>query len=173
MLLRFLSSQSPPISCFHREQSFLLFWPCAYNHRTRRSRSSSLNAVDKESQFEIDREKAREALQKLDEQLETLSQKQITPKKRLPSSLPPLVPKFERDMMSNLRTREEMPEISGSYFAYSAVALLLLTFFNNIVFSVFIKPAVDGKDPAPATIIRGPPLNKAVVQQAPPLGNLR
>lgn len=90
MLLRFLSSQSPPISCFHREQSFLLFWPCAYNHRTRRSRSSSLNAVDKESQFEIDREKAREALQKLDEQLETLSQKQITPKKRLPSSLPPL-----------------------------------------------------------------------------------
>lgn len=90
MLLRFLSSQSPPISSFHREQSFLLFWPCGYSHRTRRSRSSSLNAVDKESQFEIDREKAREALQKLDEQLETLSQKQITPKKRLPSSLPPL-----------------------------------------------------------------------------------
>lgn len=44
------------------------------------------------------------------------------------------------------RVIEEMPEMSGSYIAYTAVALVILTIFNNIMFNLFIKPTVDGNE---------------------------
>lgn len=46
-----------------------------------RRRIRLVAAVEKDSEFEIDPEKAREALRKLDDQLQTLSQKQIDPPK--------------------------------------------------------------------------------------------
>lgn len=52
------------------------------NKRRRRRRNFPLvKGVEKDSEFEIDPDKAREALRKLDEQLQTLSQKQIDPPK--------------------------------------------------------------------------------------------
>lgn len=47
----------------------------------------------------------------------------------------------------------DTPEISGSVLAYSAIALLILTFVNNLLFGVFIKPYVDGDEPTP-TVVR-------------------
>ncbi|KAK6138327.1 hypothetical protein DH2020_027911 [Rehmannia glutinosa] len=44
-------------------------------------RNGSLNAVEKDSEFEFDPDKAREALRKLDEQLQSLSEKQVNPPK--------------------------------------------------------------------------------------------
>ncbi|KAH0466483.1 hypothetical protein IEQ34_003721 [Dendrobium chrysotoxum] len=47
------------------------------------------SALEKEdSQVEIDREKALEALEKLDQQLDSLAQKEVVPKKRPISSYP-------------------------------------------------------------------------------------
>ncbi|XP_077211994.1 uncharacterized protein LOC143847158 [Tasmannia lanceolata] len=159
MLLRFFSSQAPLISSSFRVLSN------GYDNFTRR-RSYALRAVEKEPQFEIDRERARESLQKLDEQLKALSQKQITPKKRVsPSSLEL---NLERDLITGLRITKGMPEISGSFLTYSAVALLILTFFNNILFSILTQPSAEPKEAALPTVNRGPS-NEVVVQQAPPL----
>lgn len=40
-------------------------------------------AVERESEFEVDPDKAREALRKLDQQLESLSQKQLDPRPKI------------------------------------------------------------------------------------------
>ncbi|KAG1368746.1 putative Cytochrome b [Cocos nucifera] len=104
-------------------------------------------AEKEETQFEIDREKAREALQKLDQQLQTLSQQESLPKKRPPSPSLSTDLNLDRDRMTGMRI-DEMPEISGSYLSYVAVALLILTIFNNIIFNAIIKPSVDGNEQA-------------------------
>lgn len=44
-------------------------------------KSKRNNAADRESEFETDPEKAREALRKLDEQLQSLSTKKVSPPK--------------------------------------------------------------------------------------------
>lgn len=167
MLLRFLSSRTPLLSATSFPKS--KFSSLTVDHFTR-SRFS-VGAVDKESEFEVDREKARQALQQLDEQLQTLSQKEVTPRKRPSSSY--LDPDLERQLKMGLRSNE-MPEISGSYLKYSALALVILTILNNIVFNLVVKPAVDGEEPTPTTI-RREPMKEAAVQQAmaPPLVDLR
>nr|XP_010923435.2 uncharacterized protein LOC105046525 isoform X2 [Elaeis guineensis] len=119
----------------------------SWRRSSRRLSPPPSGAVEKEeTQFEIDREKAREALQKLDEQLQTLSQQESLPKKR-PSSPSLSDLNLDRDRMTGMRI-EEMPEISGSYLSYVAVALLILTIFNNIIFNAIIKPSVDGNEQA-------------------------
>ncbi|KAF8403807.1 hypothetical protein HHK36_011913 [Tetracentron sinense] len=173
MILQSFSLQKPPLI----SPSFLLkrriiisalLFDGDFNLK-RRGQNSQLRAVEKESQFELDPEKAREALQKLDQQLQTLSEKPITPpKKRVSSSNMGTLshtsdPGHSRDM------RGEMPDFSGSYFAYSAFALVILSIFYNILFITVIKPSVDGPEPelAPASIaLREAPY--AVVRQSPP-----
>ncbi|KAJ4782964.1 cytochrome b [Rhynchospora pubera] len=107
-------------------------------------RRGSVEKEEAQFEIEIDRRKAREALKKLDQQLQTLSQPQPQPPlptKKPPS--PPPEPDFDRDFIKR-GGREEMPQISDSYLAYTAGALVLLTIFNNIIFNTFIKPSVDG-----------------------------
>uniref|UniRef100_A0A7N0TX49 Uncharacterized protein n=1 Tax=Kalanchoe fedtschenkoi TaxID=63787 RepID=A0A7N0TX49_KALFE len=81
----------------------------------------------------VDPEKAREALKKLDQQLQYISEK------------PPATPtKKARDPgFEEFQIREEMPQISGSFLGYTAAALFLFTIFYNIFFYTVIKPAVD------------------------------
>ncbi|XP_010278964.1 PREDICTED: uncharacterized protein LOC104612988 [Nelumbo nucifera] len=166
MLLQVLTIQKPPLispSVLFKVEvipSISLFHHGGQNFKNRK-RNSSLRAVEKESQFELDQEKAREALKKLDEQLQTLSQKEISPpKKRVSSSNLVSDPRQARDLM-----REEMPEFSGSYLAYSAFALLIFTIFYNVFFITVIKPFVDGPESAPApTVIRDTP-NAVMVQK--------
>ncbi|XP_008786135.2 uncharacterized protein LOC103704561 isoform X2 [Phoenix dactylifera] len=133
--------------------------------RRRFSPPPSGAAEKEESQFEIDREKAREALQKLDQQLQTLSQGESLPKKR-PSSSSLSDLNLERDRMTGMRI-DEMPEISGSYLSYIAVALVILTIFNNIIFNAFIKPSVDGNEQA--SKIERVPLREPAEQLMPQL----
>lgn len=54
---------------------------------------------------------------------------------------------LDRDRMTVMRI-DEMPELSGSYLSYMAIALLIVTIFNNIIFNAFIKPSVDGNEQA-------------------------
>ncbi|KAJ7959759.1 Protoheme IX farnesyltransferase [Quillaja saponaria] len=97
---------------------------------------STIRAIKKDSQqFEVDPEKAREALQKLDQQLQSLSNKQVSSPKIRASDV-----KLTREKMS-----EELDtEYSGSFLAYSAVALVLFTIFYNVLFYTVIKPSIDG-----------------------------
>lgn len=53
-------------------------------------------------------------------------------------------------------------DISGSFLANTAVALLIFTIFYNVLFYSVIKPSVDGPDDAPA---QSP---EAAVLQSPP-----
>lgn len=46
-------------------------------------------AVERESEFEVDPDKAREALRKLDQQLESISQKQVDPRPKIIGNYPP------------------------------------------------------------------------------------
>lgn len=120
--------------------------------------SSSIQAVQNDPQeFEFDPVKARESLKKLDQQLSSLSQKPVTsPKKKV--AAPDM--NFTRDQM-----REDMPEISESFLAYSAFALVVFTIFYNILFYTVIQPSVDGPESIPATsVIREAP-KAAVLQQ--------
>ncbi|XP_068639140.1 uncharacterized protein [Aristolochia californica] len=158
MLRRFLPSQLLPLSYFD-----------AHHHNSHHAPGliSPTRAGEKESQFEVDREKAREALQKLDEQLQAMSQKQSTPKKRV--SPYPLESYVDRDRITG-RVTEEMPEISGSYLTYTAAVLLLFTFFYNLVFVYYIKPAIDGPEEESQSTESREPLNLAM-QAAPPLAD--
>lgn len=65
------------------------------------------------------------------------------------------------------RQMEEMPEISDSFLAYTAAALLLLTIVNNILFIVLTKPSVDGNEEV-SDIVRQP-LVDPTEQPAPQL----
>ncbi|PIN05936.1 hypothetical protein CDL12_21514 [Handroanthus impetiginosus] len=48
---------------------------------------------------------------------------------------------------SSLREEGETSEISGSFLAYLASALLLFTIFYNVLFLTVIKPSIDEGEP--------------------------
>ncbi|XP_059430748.1 uncharacterized protein LOC132164278 [Corylus avellana] len=115
------------------------------SRKTRAKKPSSflscvVHATEKDShKFDVDPDKAREALQELDQQLQSLAQKQIsTPKKRA----------SDVDLTKDRMTEEEFSE---SFLKYSVVALVLFSIFYNILFETVIKPAIDVPLPVPAT----------------------
>ncbi|KAI7744046.1 hypothetical protein M8C21_013615 [Ambrosia artemisiifolia] len=90
-------------------------------------------AVDGDSEFEIDPDKARDALRQLDQQLDLISNKQDNP-----------VPKIKASNPYNTRdevTKEvQDPE---AFLPYAFFGLLVFTIFYNILFIKVIKPSVD------------------------------
>ncbi|XP_028771478.1 uncharacterized protein LOC114728727 isoform X2 [Neltuma alba] len=92
-------------------------------------------------EYEIDKDKAREALQKLDQQLQSLSTKQVSSPKLRASDV-----KFEEaeKAKSSVNTREKEFEISDSFLGYTAVVLVLFTIFYNFLFYTVIAPSIDG-----------------------------
>lgn len=51
------------------------------------------------------------------------------------------------------QTTEEAQDFSGSFLAYTAGALFLLTIFYNVFFYTVIKPAIDGPDESPTGVV--------------------
>ncbi|MCL7049406.1 hypothetical protein MKW94_009653 [Papaver nudicaule] len=146
---------------------------------TKRSRKSltflqPLNAVENDSEFELDKKKkAREALKQLDNQLQSLttikdatsppSIRRVSPSNNLDSKAD-----IDRDMM-----REPPPEYSDSFFAYSAFFLLFISVIYNVLFLTIIKPSIDGPEPAAYSYnanqaVKGPTESGAV---SPPIAN--
>ncbi|XP_058782141.1 uncharacterized protein LOC131656437 [Vicia villosa] len=88
------------------------------------------------TQYEIDPEKAKEALKELDQKIQSISNKQVSSPKLKVSDFKP--------------TREEMIsengklEISESSLAFGAGGLVLLTILYNVLFITVIKPSIDG-----------------------------
>uniref|UniRef100_A0A5B6YTL8 Uncharacterized protein n=1 Tax=Davidia involucrata TaxID=16924 RepID=A0A5B6YTL8_DAVIN len=125
--------------------------------KKRGTKFHSHRAVEKDSEFEVDPDKAREALRKLDQQLQSISQKQINPPKIRASDL-----NRARDEM-----REEVSKSYGSSLAYLAFALVVFTIFYNVIFITVIKPSIDGEEPVPATTAVREAPKAAVLQQLP------
>lgn len=92
--------------------------------------------MENESKFEVDPDKARQALSDLDQQLDSLSIKQVNP------------PKIRASSIGNMKeqVRNEPPEITGSFLGYTAFVLFVFSIFYNILFITVIKPSVDGPD---------------------------
>ncbi|TYJ96134.1 uncharacterized protein E5676_scaffold182G001000 [Cucumis melo var. makuwa] len=106
------------------------------------SHFSILCARESDSQqFEVDPDKARQALQELDQQLQSFSKKQVSSPKK----------KVVQDMnLPRSQMRGEMTEIPGTLLANSAVVLFIFSIFYNVLFYTVIKPSIDG--PLPSSI---------------------
>ncbi|XP_015875885.3 uncharacterized protein LOC107412599 [Ziziphus jujuba] len=135
-----------PLSFTNFEAAYLIsneFLVCG-KRKTHQFLSSScvVYGVEKESQhFEVDPDKAREALRNLDQQLQSLSEKKVRPPKIKASDV-----KLTRD-----QGEEKETEFSASFLAYFAGALFLFTIFYNVLFYTIIKPSIDGPDQPPST----------------------
>ncbi|KAE9598581.1 hypothetical protein Lal_00021046 [Lupinus albus] len=97
-----------------------------------------VNAVKEDSQqYEVDPDKAREALQELDKQLQSFSNKQVSSPKLRVSDV-----KLTEEQ-ANVDNDKKL-EISDSFLAYVAAGLVLFTMFYNVLFYTVIKPSIDG-----------------------------
>ncbi|KAL3828194.1 hypothetical protein ACJIZ3_016996 [Penstemon smallii] len=100
-------------------------------------------AMEKDSEFEVDPDKAREALRKLDEQMQSLSKKQAT--------VPKIKVTAEDLYQASPRMTEGTSVFSGS-LTVVASALIFFTIFYNVIFMTVIKPSIDGDyEPISAT----------------------
>ncbi|KAK7301843.1 hypothetical protein RJT34_12719 [Clitoria ternatea] len=101
---------------------------------------SIVRAVKGDSQsekYEVDQDKAKEALKKLDDQIQSLSNKQPPSPKLRVSEVK--VPEVEGRGRGN-----DKVEITDSFLTNVAVGLLLFTIFYNVLFYSVIKPSIDG-----------------------------
>ncbi|KAL5077281.1 hypothetical protein RYX36_016265 [Vicia faba] len=144
---------SMKLHCFYKHPSSSLFAsvskPLLNNHKSifkeRRliknpssfSLSGIVHALNEDSkQYEIDPEKAKEALKELDQKIQSISNKQVSSPKLKVLDMKP--------------TREEMTsengklEISESFLGLLAGGLVLLTILYNVLFITVIKPSIDG-----------------------------
>nr|GMC75512.1 adrenodoxin-like protein 2, mitochondrial isoform X1 [Ipomoea batatas] len=133
---------SPPSLFFnsHNKASVSAFgvgrWEALKKSR-RRGQGPPLRAAEKDSDYEVDPDKALEALRKLDEQLQSLAQKKPDP--------PP--PKIRASDVNGTPSRmtqvPEAKEITSSDLVNLA---FVLTILYNVFFLAVIKPAVDGPE---------------------------
>ncbi|CAI0450099.1 unnamed protein product [Linum tenue] len=157
------SSSLQPLLSFppnHKPLTFIEVSPAQgifFNRAIRRKSCSSkswvsVHAVEKknsqqqeeEEQYEIDPDQAKQALQQLDQQLQQLSTKQVSPPKVKASEV-----KITREQM-----KEEFREIPVSVVPYVVVVLFAFSIFYNILFLTVIKPAIDGPELTPGATIR-------------------
>ncbi|KAF8117496.1 hypothetical protein N665_0009s0023 [Sinapis alba] len=109
---------------------------------TERDDSSSSSS----QRFEIDRDKAREALKQLDQQIE--SQADEKPRTFVKTSSDVVRTSSGSSSMDPFMF-EEPPEMSGSFLTTTASLLFAFTLFYNILFFTVIKPSMDGPESVP------------------------
>ncbi|XP_074331485.1 uncharacterized protein LOC141668494 [Apium graveolens] len=134
-------------------------------HRFKNYKYQVVALSGRDSEFEIDQDKAREALKKLDQQLQSISDKPVTPPKIRAADV-----KYTREQAEIDRsTAQSSPGLAdGSFQASLVVVLLIFTIFYNVIFITVIKPSVDGPGSPPTTLSREP--SKAAILQRLLLG---
>ncbi|CAL5202434.1 unnamed protein product [Lathyrus oleraceus] len=106
--------------------------PCSF------SLCCKVHALKEDSkQYEIDPEKAKEALKELDQKIQSISNKQV-------SSPPKLKVLDTKPTREGMISENGKLEISESFLALGAGALVLFTIFYNVLFITVIKPSIDG-----------------------------
>ncbi|XP_051120675.1 uncharacterized protein LOC127244260 [Andrographis paniculata] len=126
------------------------------NGLKRRGRGEVNCGVEKDSEYEVDPEKAREALRQLDEQLQSLSKKQISSPKIRAVDIEE--GKIIGDKVKGESEEEGVnviEEIPDSLLWSVATGLILFTIFYNILFLTVIKPSIDGPPPPPQQLQEG------------------
>ncbi|XP_010523640.1 PREDICTED: uncharacterized protein LOC104801952 [Tarenaya hassleriana] len=113
--------------------------------RTKQHLMGVVRASERDSaeKFQVDIDKAKAALEQLDQQIQSLSNQQ-------PSS--PKIKASDVKFRTDPRIPEEPFEISESFLAASAFVLLAFTILYNVLFYAVIKPSIDGPEPAPASL---------------------
>ncbi|XP_004291781.1 PREDICTED: uncharacterized protein LOC101293949 [Fragaria vesca subsp. vesca] len=138
-----LHSEAPPLSLlpfrphsFTNELFLVPAWRGVFKNKDIGMVVRAVKEEEGSQQFEVDPEKAREALRNLDQQFQSRTQKQVRsrPKKEAAPSV-----NFTRN-----QTKEAAEKFSGEFFTYTAVALLAFTIFYNVFFYTVVKPSVDG-----------------------------
>ncbi|KAI5408868.1 uncharacterized protein LOC127084657 [Lathyrus oleraceus] len=131
--------KQPPSSPFASVSKLLL-----NNHKAIFKNVSSfslcckVHALKEDSkQYEIDPEKAKEALKELDQKIQSISNKQV-------SSPPKLKVLDMKPTREGMISENGKLEISESFLALGAGALVLFTIFYNVLFITVIKPSIDG-----------------------------
>ncbi|XP_047321344.1 uncharacterized protein LOC124925394 isoform X2 [Impatiens glandulifera] len=107
---------------------------------------SSRDAAEKESEeeYQVDPDKAREALRKLDEQLQSLSSTKQTPHPpKIKAAAAPYQEDIDRD---KFKMRIQPPLLNESFLSYTTFVLLAFTIFYNFLFATVIKPSIDIPD---------------------------
>ncbi|CAK9314204.1 unnamed protein product [Citrullus colocynthis] len=119
----FNQNQRPPLIATKKCSDDVLKRRSFHSFHYSASRCCIVCARETDSQqFEVDPDKARQALQELDQQLQSFSKKQVTsPKKKVQDM------ELPRNQM-----RGEMTEISGALLANSAVVLFIFSIFYNL-----------------------------------------
>ncbi|KAK7333300.1 hypothetical protein VNO80_30067 [Phaseolus coccineus] len=98
---------------------------------------ASVKEDSQSQQYEVEPEKAREELKRLDEQMQSLSTR------KRPSNAPKLkVPEVK--LPTQQGSGKDQLEISDSFLGSVAGGLVLFTIFYNVLFHTVIKPAIDG-----------------------------
>ncbi|KAL9319975.1 hypothetical protein ACSQ67_011814 [Phaseolus vulgaris] len=98
---------------------------------------ASVKEDSQSQQYEVEPEKAREELKRLDEQMQSLSSR------KRPSNAPKLkVPEVK--LLTEQGNVKDQLEISDSFLGSVAGGLVLFTIFYNVLFHTVIKPAIDG-----------------------------
>ncbi|CAJ2640183.1 unnamed protein product [Trifolium pratense] len=87
--------------------------------------------------YEVDPEKAKEALKELDQKIQSVPNKQVSSPKLRVSEVKPTREETISDSSGKL-------EISESFLALLAGGLVLFTIFYNVLFITVIKPSIDG-----------------------------
>ncbi|XP_057430713.1 uncharacterized protein LOC130723622 [Lotus japonicus] len=103
-------------------------------------------AKEDSEQYEIDPDKARESLKELDQQIQSLSNEQVSsPKVRVKVS----DVKLAEDQVSGSGSGSgtDKIDISDSFLASLAGGLLFFSIFYNVLFYTVIKPSIDGPSP--------------------------
>ncbi|CAK8565847.1 unnamed protein product [Lathyrus sativus] len=130
--------KQPPSSPFASVSKLLL-----NNHKAIFKNPSSfslcckVHALKEDSkQYEVDPEKAKEALKELDQKIQSISNKQVSsPKLKVPDMKP------RREEMTSENGKLE---ISESFLGLVAGGLVLFTILYNVLFITVIKPSIDG-----------------------------
>ncbi|KAL5178175.1 hypothetical protein HKD37_08G023782 [Glycine soja] len=130
----------PPSLFVHNINEGIFKYKRFFTNPSSSSSRGIVHAVKEDSQsqqYEVDPDKAREALKKLDEQIQSLSNKKqvSTPKLRVSDM------KLPTEQASR---NDEKLEISDSFLTTLAAGLVLFTVFYNVLFYAVIKPAIDG-----------------------------
>ncbi|KAJ8770925.1 hypothetical protein K2173_022097 [Erythroxylum novogranatense] len=92
--------------------------------------------------YEVDPDQAKEALKELDQQIQNLSNKQVSTPKIKASDI-----KLTRDESTEEEAVAQGPD---SFLLNWTIALFLFTIFYNVLFNTVIKPAIDGPESGPS-----------------------
>ncbi|CAM6086117.1 unnamed protein product [Calypogeia fissa] len=97
------------------------------------------------------------SLDELDQQLEILSSRETSAPRQVPIPRQTLGDSEGQQSTVNGLSKLQWPNLTTSFFVYTAIVLVLLTIANNVVYKIFLgPPGVDRKQPFKTSVPETP-----------------